>query len=105
MANKKFTNEGNSYSASGVVAYWAGKGCRTCWLFSTENYLGENLLVLLDEENGVYEEMASRLEAADMKDWSIQFSGAGLTFSSLPAGTVEIDLSIPAEAAFNMGIM
>ncbi|PWK94278.1 hypothetical protein C7431_11113 [Pantoea allii] len=105
MANKKFTNEGNSYSASEVVAYWAGKGCRTCWLFSTVNYLGENLLVLLSEENGVYEEMASRLDAPDMKDWSVQLSGTALTFSSLPARAVEVDLSIPAEAAFKMDIL
>ncbi|MCW0346225.1 hypothetical protein NB703_004318 [Pantoea ananatis] len=105
MTNKKFTNEGNSYSPAEIVAYWAGYGCRTCWLLRTVNSLGENLLVLLDEENGVYEEMASRLDAPDMKDWSVQLSGTALTFSSLPAGAVEIDLSIPAEAAFKMDLL
>ncbi len=28
MANKKFTNLGNSYSPAEIVAYWAGHGCR-----------------------------------------------------------------------------
>jgi hypothetical protein len=31
-----------------------------------DKYAGETLLVLLDEENGIYEEMASRLDAPDM---------------------------------------
>ncbi|WP_282497943.1 hypothetical protein [Pantoea stewartii] len=105
MANENFTNRENSYSPAEIVAYWAGYGCRTCWLLRTVNSLGENLLVLLDEENGVYEEMASRLDAPDMKDWSVQLSGPGLTLRSLPASAVEIDLSMPAEAAFQMDIL
>lgn len=105
MTNEKFYNQDNSYSSLSIVEYWAYYGCRTCWLLKTVNSRGENLLVLLDEENGVYEEMASRLDAPDIKDWSIQFSGTALIFHSLPEGAVEIDLSVPDEAAFHMDLL
>lgn len=53
----------------------------------------------------MYEEVASRLDAPDMKNWSLQLSGTALIFNSLPAGAFEIDLSNPSEAAFYMDLM
>jgi len=102
---KKYYNEDNSYSADEVVAYWSQYGCQDCWLYLTVNSRGEDLLVLLDEDNGVYEELASRLDATLNSAWSLQHSGTALMFSSLPAGAVPIDLSIPSMAAFSMDLL
>jgi len=75
------------------------------WLYRTMNTKGETLLVLLDEENGVYEEMASRLDAPDMKDWSVQYADGGYKSHTLPYGAFEIDLNCPEEAAWFMDLL
>jgi len=103
--NKKYYNESNSYTSDEIVAYWAHYGCQKCWLYRTVNLRGERLLVLLDKENGLFEEMASHLEAPDINDWSLQLSGTALIFDSLPAGAFEIDLSNPSEASFYMDLL
>ena len=99
------TNQGNSFSPSSIVEMLSGYGCQKVWLYRTINTHGETLLVLLDEENGIYEEMASRLDAPDMKEWSIQYSDGGYKSRTLPKGAFEIDLSSPDEAAWHMDLL
>lgn len=100
-----YANQGNSYSPSSIVEMLSGYGCQKVWLYRTINTQGETLLVLLDEENGVYEAMASRLDAPDMNDWSIQYAEDGYKSSTLPYGAFEIDLSCPEEAAWYMDLL
>jgi len=99
------TNQVNSFSLSSIVEMLSGYGCQKVWLYRTINTQGETLLVLLDEENGIFEEMASRLDAPDMKDWSIQYSDGGYKSRTLPEGAFEIDLSCPDEAAWYMDLL
>lgn len=101
----KYPNQNNSYSPASIVKILSGYGCQKMWLYRTINMQGETLLILLDEENGVYEEMASRLDAPDMKDWSMQWSEGGYNSRTLPAGAFEIDLSCPEEAAWYMDLL
>jgi len=99
------TNQVNSFSLSSIVEMLSGYGCQKVWLYRTINTQGETLLVLLDEENGIFEEMASRLDAPDMKEWSIQYSDGGYKSRTLPEGAFEIDLSCPDEAAWYMDLL
>ncbi|ENX4517143.1 hypothetical protein ACFO75_003725 [Escherichia coli] len=62
-----YANQCNSFSPSSIVEMLSGYGCKKMWLYRTTNTQGETLLVLLDEENGIYEEMASRLDAPDIR--------------------------------------
>lgn len=100
-----YANQGNSYSPSSIVETLSGYGYQKVWLYRTTNTQGETLLALLDEENGVYEEMASRLDAPDMKEWSMQYSDGGYKSRTLPEGAFEIDLSCPDEAAWHMDLL
>ncbi|HBC5673679.1 TPA: hypothetical protein KEV01_003860 [Citrobacter koseri] len=100
-----YANQGNSFSPSSIVEMLSGYGCQKVWLYRTINTQGETLLVLLDEENGIYEEMASRLDAPDMKEWSIQYSDGGYNSRTLPEGAFEIDLSCPDEAVWYMDLL
>ncbi|MFD3227255.1 hypothetical protein [Rahnella aceris] len=101
----KYANQRNSFTPSQIVATLSGYGCQKVWLYRTTNGQGETLLVLLDEENGIYEEMASRLDAPDMKEWSMQYSDGGYKSRTLPAGAYGIDLSRPDEAAWYMDLL
>ncbi|MEL0429818.1 hypothetical protein [Klebsiella pneumoniae] len=100
-----YANQGNSFfpffNCGNAFRLWLQK----MWLYRTTNTQGEPLLVLLDEENGIYEEMASRLDAPDMKDWAMQYSDGGYKSRTLPKGAFEIDLSCPDEAAWYMDLL
>lgn len=99
------TNKGNSYSPSSIAGMLSGYGCQKMWLYRITNTQGEDLLLLLTEENGIYEEMASRLDAPDMEDWSIQYSDGGYKSRTLPAEAFEIDLNEPDHAAWYMDLL
>lgn len=101
----KYANQSNSFTPSQIVATLSGYGCQKVWLYRTTNKQGDTLLVLLDEENGIYEEMASRLDAPDMKEWSMQYSDSGFESRTLPAGAFEIDLSCSDLAAWYMDLL
>ncbi|AUY41855.1 hypothetical protein MXF13_22055 [Leclercia adecarboxylata] len=100
-----YINQGNSVSPSSILEMLSGYGCQKVWLYRTINTQGETLLVLLDEENGIYEEMASRLDAPDMKEWAFQYSDGGYKSRTLPEGAFELDLSCPDEAAWYMDLL
>lgn len=80
-------------------------GCQNMWLYRTKNTQGETLLVLLYEESGIYEEMASRLDTSDMKEWSIRYSDGGYKSHQLPQEAFKIDLSCPDKSAWDMDLL